>query len=158
MPGDSTRVRSGRRPCHGLRRWRTPDELEHGLVLMGGRDGRVPPSEEAAVRRSLWGWCLESEEPTAADRARRAAQLAEQFRVDVKPTPLPDLNRIELRAPRLRPPVSLAGFCSTDTWERAYYSYGSHFTDYTNAFNGHYPNPVDVVDTAGRLPIPPSTR
>ena len=101
------------------------------------------------MRRSLWGWCLESEEPTASDRARRAAQLGEQFRVDVKPTPLPDLNRIELRAPRLRPPSALAAFCSTDTWERAYYSYGSHFTDYTNAFNGHYPNPVDVVAHPG---------
>ncbi len=96
-------------------------------------------------RRSLWGWCLEAEEPTAADRAARAEQLSRTFGVGVAPTPMPDLARLQLRAPRLTPPTALAPYCSTDTWERAYHSLGSHFTDYTRAFNGEFPNPPDVV-------------
>ncbi|MBO0729936.1 MAG: FAD-binding oxidoreductase, partial [Acidimicrobiaceae bacterium] len=35
--------------------------------------------------------------------------------------------------------------CSTDTWERAFHAYGSHFTDRTRAFNLDFPNPPDVV-------------
>src|SRR5205823_3088581 len=38
-----------------------------------------------------------------------------------------------------------APWCTTETWERAFHSNGSHFTDRTDAFNLHFPNPTDVV-------------
>ncbi len=42
-------------------------------------------------------------------------------------------------------PDTLASWCSTDTWERAFHAHGAHFTDRTRAFHLDFPNPPDVV-------------
>ena len=97
------------------------------------------------TRRSFWAWGLESEEPTDADRAERAEFLSKRFGVSITPVPVPDLADAELRSPRVVVPGSLAPFCSTEIWERAFHSHGSHFTDRTDAFNLRFPNPTDVV-------------
>ena len=96
-------------------------------------------------RRSFWAWGLESEEPTDEDRARRAEHLSKRFGVTITPAPVPDLADAELRPARIRVPDALAGCCTTETWERAFHSHGAHFTDRTDAFNLHFPNPTDVV-------------
>ena len=96
-------------------------------------------------RRSFWAWGLESEEPTDEDRARRAEHLSKRFGVAITPSPVPDLADAELRPPRIRVPDALAACCTTETWERAFHSHGAHFTDRTDAFNLHFPNPTDVV-------------
>src|SRR5262245_51445193 len=120
----------------------------------GLRDGSAPdPGGTAAdlvsgpmgLRRSFWAWGLESEEPTNDDRAHRAEQLSKRFGVSITPTPVPDLADAQLRPSRVRVPDGLSDFCSTDTWERAFHSHGAHFTDRTDAFNLHFPNPTDVV-------------
>src|SRR5207344_2874026 len=46
---------------------------------------------------------------------------------------------------RISVPDSLAAWCTTDTWERAFHSHGAHFTDRTRAFALEFPNPPDVV-------------
>ena len=96
-------------------------------------------------RRSFWAWGLESDEPTDDDRARRAEHLSKRFGVSITPAPVPDLADAELRPARIRVPDALAEFCTTETWERAFHSHGAHFTDRTDAFNLHFPNPTDVV-------------
>ena len=96
-------------------------------------------------RRSFWAWGLESEEPTDADRAIRAEHLSKRFGVSVTPLPVPDLADALLRPARVRVPDALAKFCTTETWERAFHSHGSHFTDRTDAFSLRFPNPTDVV-------------
>ena len=96
-------------------------------------------------RRSFWAWGLESEEPTDEDRARRAEHLSKRFGVAITPAPVPDLADAELRPARIRVPDALAACCTTETWERAFHSHGAHFTDRTDAFNLHFPNPTDVV-------------
>jgi alkyldihydroxyacetonephosphate synthase len=96
-------------------------------------------------RRSFWAWGLESEEPTDAERQERAEYLSKRFAVSITPAPVPDLADAQLRAPRVKVPDSLAAFCTTETWERAFHSHGSHFTDRTDAFNLRFPNPTDVV-------------
>ncbi len=96
-------------------------------------------------RRSFWAWGLESEEPTDADRAIRAEHLSKRFGVSVTPVPVPDLADALLRPARVRVPDALAKFCTTETWERAFHSHGSHFTDRTDAFSLRFPNPTDVV-------------
>ena len=97
------------------------------------------------TRRSFWAWGLESEEPTDAERAERAEFLSKRFGVSITPVPVPDLADAELRSPRVVVPDTLAPFCSTEIWERAFHSHGSHFTDRTDAFNLRFPNPTDVV-------------
>jgi alkyldihydroxyacetonephosphate synthase len=96
-------------------------------------------------RRSFWAWCLESEEPTDADRAHRAEQLSKRFGVSITPAPVPRLADAELRPPRVVVPDALADYCTTETWERAFHSHGAHLTDRTDAFGLHFPNPTDAV-------------
>jgi alkyldihydroxyacetonephosphate synthase len=94
-------------------------------------------------RRSLWMWGLESEEPTEERRREVAAALSARFGVELRPPRIPSVDELELRAPRVRVPSSLAAFCSQDTWERAYHSYGFDRCDH--APFGRYPNPPDAV-------------
>ena len=96
-------------------------------------------------RRSFWAWGLESEEPTDADRARRAEHLSKRFGVSITPRPVPHLADAELRRPRVDVPSALADVCTTATWERAFHSHGAHLTDRTDAFNLRFPNPTDAV-------------
>jgi alkyldihydroxyacetonephosphate synthase len=98
-----------------------------------------------AERRSFWAWGLESEEPTDAQRAERAEHLSKRYGTPITAAPVPKLADAQLRAPRLRIPDALARFCATDTWERAFHSHGSNFTDRTRAFALDFPNPTDVV-------------
>jgi alkyldihydroxyacetonephosphate synthase len=96
-------------------------------------------------RRSFWAWCLESEEPTDADRADRAEHLSKRFGVSITPAPVPRLADAELRPPRVVVPDALADYCTTETWERAFHSHGAHLTDRTDAFSLRFPNPTDAV-------------
>jgi alkyldihydroxyacetonephosphate synthase len=98
-----------------------------------------------ATRRSFWAWCLESEEPTDAERQALARRLSEQSGVEITARPVPDLADAELRPPRIAVPDALAGWCNTETWERAFHAYGAHLTDRVRAFNLEFPNPPDVV-------------
>src|SRR4029450_8526420 len=79
------------------------------------------------------------------DRARRAEHLSKRFGVPITPAAVPDLADAAHRPARMRVPDPPASFCTTETWERAFHSHGAHFTDRTDAFNLHFPNPTDVV-------------
>ena len=98
-----------------------------------------------ADRKSFWAWCLESEEPTDADRAALAAKLSARYGVEIRAKPVPSLEDAELRAPRIAVPDSVSGWCSTTVYDRARYAYGAHFTERVRAFNLDFPNPPDVV-------------
>ena len=96
-------------------------------------------------RRSFWAWCMESEEPTDADRAALAAQLSERYGTAITARPVPRAEDAQLREPRISVPDQLSSWCETSTYERAFHAYGASFTDRTRAFNLQFPNPPDVV-------------
>ena len=98
-----------------------------------------------ADRKSFWAWCLESEEPSDADRAALAAKLSKRYGTEIIAKPVPSLGDAELRAPRIAVPDSVVAWCSTTTYDRARYAYGAHFTERVRAFNLDFPNPPDVV-------------
>ena len=98
-----------------------------------------------ADRKSFWAWCLESEEPTDADRAELAKKLSAQYGTEITAKPVPSVDDADLRAPRITIPDAVAGWCSTSTYDRARYAYGAHFTERVRAFNLDFPNPPDVV-------------
>ena len=54
-----------------------------------------------ADRKSFWAWCLESEEPSDADRAALAAKLSKRYGTEITAKPVPSLGDAELRAPRI---------------------------------------------------------
>ena len=66
-----------------------------------------------ADRKSFWAWCLESEEPSDADRAALAARLSARYGTEITARPVPSLDDAELRAPRIAVPDSVAAWCST---------------------------------------------
>ncbi len=96
-------------------------------------------------RRSFWGWGLESDEPSAADRRAVAASLSRRFNTAVEAPPVPTVADLGLRPSRVIPPPALASFCTTDTHERAAHAYGKSYRDVVRAFNRDFPNPPDFV-------------
>jgi alkyldihydroxyacetonephosphate synthase len=98
------------------------------------------------ARRRFWGWGLEGAGPSPeqAEGIRRA--LAARFGdADLALAPEPRLEDLRLRAPRVRPPPSLAPLCSDDLFERASHSYGKSYRDVVRAARGEFPNPPDLV-------------
>lgn len=105
-------------------------------------------------RRSFWGWGLAANEPTQADRERLAAELSTRYGMPITARPCPTIDEVELRPPRLRPPDTLEGICSTAVWDRAEHTYGQAFPDRYKAFNRQFDNPPDIVafpSTEGEL-------
>ena len=96
-------------------------------------------------RRSIWAWGNESDEPTDADRRAEADRLAALSGRPVEAKPLPTLETIALRPPRIRVPAALAEFCHSDDYQRASRTFGRSFVDRVRAVNGDYAHPPDVV-------------
>ena len=66
-----------------------------------------------ADRKSFWAWCMESEEPTDAERTEFARHLSERFGTSVTAKPVPKVEDAELRVPRIQLPDSVSQWCST---------------------------------------------
>src|SRR6187401_3370093 len=97
------------------------------------------------ARRSFWGWGLETDEPSEEQRQETAARLSQRWGTDITAPPMPRIEDIHLRAPRIQAPAALAGFTTTEAHDRAGHSYGKSFTDTIRAVRGEFSNPPDVV-------------
>lgn len=97
------------------------------------------------ARRSFWAWGLETDEPTEDARREAAERLSKRFGVSLEPPPIPRVEDLDLRPPRIAVPQALADFCATDPHSRASHAYGKSFRDVIRAFNRDFPNPPDVV-------------
>jgi alkyldihydroxyacetonephosphate synthase len=98
-----------------------------------------------AARRSFWGWGLETDEPSSDERAAHAARLSKRYNTTIEAPPIPTVADLDLRKPRVEAPAALAGFCTTETHDRASHAYGKSFRDTVRAFNRKFPNLPDVV-------------
>jgi len=102
----------------------------------------------ASSRRRLkfWGWGFEDQQPgsEALERAAVAAREHLGFGAEEVERP-PQLEDVELSAPRLDPPDSLAHLCRTDTYERAAHAYGKSYRDLVRAYRGRFDHPPDLV-------------
>jgi len=116
-----------------------------GLPSLIARARRHGYRSGVGDRRSFWAWCMESEEPTDADRAALALKLSERYGAAITAGPVPLAEDAELRDPRISVPDRVAEWCSSSTYERAFHSYGAAFTDRVRAFALDFPNPPDVV-------------
>jgi alkyldihydroxyacetonephosphate synthase len=82
----------------------------------------------------------------AATAAAARAHLGFEPAEVEQPVPL---EAVELPAPRLAPPASLAAICRTDPYDRALHAYGRSYRDIVRAFRGRYDHPPDVVAHPG---------
>ena len=98
------------------------------------------------AKRRFWGWGLEGQGPDADQQQGILRSMAERLGgADLELAPEPRLEDIELRAPRLTPPDSLAEICSTSPEDRANRTYGKSYRDVVRAVRGDFSNPPDVV-------------
>ena len=97
-------------------------------------------------RAKWWGWGSEDRQP-GLDELRDAGAAARRH-LGFEPSDVeapPRLEDLDLPAPRIEPPASLAEICSTDPHERASHAYGKAYRDIVRAFHGAVENPPDVV-------------
>jgi alkyldihydroxyacetonephosphate synthase len=97
-------------------------------------------------RRKFWGWGYEGEGLTPEELELLAHSLAGRLGVAELPAAEPPtLQEIGLRQPRLEPPRALAGFCSSEPWDRAEHTLGKSFHDLVRGLRREYTNPPDFV-------------
>jgi alkyldihydroxyacetonephosphate synthase len=98
------------------------------------------------LTRSWWGWGWEEAALSADEEAALASGVAALLSVDgLEPYSPPGLAGLELREPRVSPPASLAGICSTGLRDRAAHTHGKAFRDVVRNLQGQLDNPPDVV-------------
>jgi alkyldihydroxyacetonephosphate synthase len=97
-------------------------------------------------RRKHWGWGLEDQQPPHEHVEAAAAGAREHLGFEPAEVERPvRLEDVELPAPRLEPPTSLASICRSDPYERAAHAYGKSYRDVVRAFRGQFDNPPDLV-------------
>ncbi|MGZ8751849.1 MAG: FAD-binding oxidoreductase [Acidimicrobiia bacterium] len=96
--------------------------------------------------RKFWGWGYEGEGPTRVQQESMGRTLGERFGIaDLRVTDPPTLDDLDLPAPRVTPPDTLAAVCRTDTAARAGHTYGKSFRDILRGFSRDFSHPPDVV-------------
>ena len=105
-----------------------------------GTDGQT------SARRKIWGWGLEGEGLTPSEIEQLAGTFAGRWEVGAgRVLEPPRVDELELRAPRLAAPASLAAAFSTEPYERAAHTYGRSFRDLVRAFRRDYACAPDLV-------------
>jgi alkyldihydroxyacetonephosphate synthase len=98
-------------------------------------------------RRSFYGWGYEGAVLPPGEMAWFEGAWSRLLGVDAfEVTPMPREEELTLPAPRLAPPASLAGVCTSEKWERLLHSYGRSTMDIARMVHGRdFSNPPDVV-------------
>jgi alkyldihydroxyacetonephosphate synthase len=95
--------------------------------------------------RKHWGWGYEDQQPSLADLNAAAADIRGRLGFGGEAEEPVALEAIELPAPRLEPPASLAEIVSADHRERVSHALGKSYTDAARGFRGRIDNPPDLV-------------
>lgn len=97
-------------------------------------------------RRKFWGWGYEDEVITPEQRETMAA-VAQFYLPGFTPVDRaePEIDAVNLSAPRVAPPDSLAALFTADTWERAAHTYGKSTRDIVRGIEGDFSAAPDWV-------------
>jgi len=101
-------------------------------------------------RRKLWGWGFEDQQLPfeEIEQAARGAREHLGFEPAEVERP-PRLEDVELPAPRIEPPSSLAEICTSEPYDRITHAYGKAYRDLVRALRGRFDHPPDVVARPG---------
>lgn len=100
----------------------------------------------SGVRRRFWGWGVDGQGPTREQHERLAVTVAQ--RLGTEPLSIidpPTIDELDLRAPRVSAPTTLAALCTDDPTERAGHTYGKSFRDVWRGLHRQFPEPPDLV-------------
>jgi alkyldihydroxyacetonephosphate synthase len=98
-----------------------------------------------ARRLKHWGWGYEDQVRPRAEIEEAAAAIRERFGFGGEVEEAVALDRVEVRAPRLRPPADLGDLFTDDKYERVSRALGKAYRDVVRGFRGEFPNPPDLV-------------
>ena len=96
-------------------------------------------------RRKFWGWGYEDGGPSPEQEAGILRGLAERLGAPLDLVTPPRVEDIELPAPRVRPPASLAACFSADPYDRLAHSQGKSYRDVVRALRCRFDHPPDLV-------------
>ena len=96
-------------------------------------------------RRSFWTWGFEQDEPSDEARRKFAASWSKRVGHAVEVPPIPRVEDIALRAPRIDVPSRLTGWVGTDKYERIVHTHGGHSLELLQGLRGEFPSPPDAV-------------
>jgi len=106
----------------------------------------APMNKPKGQRRKFWSWGYEGQDIPESEVTSMHERVAKRLGMsDFTILKDPTLDEIEIRAPRITPPASLASFCTTEKWDRVAHTYGKSFRDIAMIYKRKYPNPPDVV-------------
>ncbi|MER3396813.1 MAG: FAD-binding oxidoreductase [Acidimicrobiia bacterium] len=105
---------------------------------------------KSAKRKSFWGWGWEDfalNDDQAGNIAAAAYARMQKRSGGEKPAilPIPRLEDIRLRPPRISPPENLAHLFTADLYQRASHTYGKSFRDVLRALVGNFEHAPDYV-------------
>ncbi len=120
------------------------DRPDPGQLL---RNPSPPQAHLLLSERRLkhWGWGYEDQAPARAELERAAAGIRERFGFGGEIEDAVPLERVELRAPRLKAPADLGDLFADGKYERASRSLGKAYRDVVRGFRGKLENPPDLV-------------
>ena len=97
-------------------------------------------------RRKFWGWGWEDEraDPLQVQAVEAALQSWLGMR-QIEASPVPTLDQLSLRPPRVDAPATLARLISAAPFDRASHCYGKSYRDLVRALRGDFGNPPDLV-------------
>ncbi len=100
----------------------------------------------AQNRLKYFGWGREGEGMTPEEEAFALRNYCNLFNVsDFGSVPVPPLESIKLRPPRVSPPPALAPICSADRYDRAAHAFGKSYQDTVLGMVNDYTSAPDIV-------------
>lgn len=100
----------------------------------------------SGARLKHYGWGREGEGMTSQERTFILGIYQGKFGTgEFRTVTPPTLEEITLREPRIKPPASLASFCTSERYDRVAHAYGKSYPDYVRSMLGDYASAPDVV-------------
>ena len=97
-------------------------------------------------KRKFWGWGYEDAGPDEGQAIRIARMAADRLGAgELQLAPAPRIEDVTLPDPRVAPPRSLRGLCSTSTFDRASHTYGKSYRDIVRGVRCEFVHPPDLV-------------
>src|SRR6185436_13150184 len=95
-------------------------------------------------RLKHWGWGFEDQAPSPNELQEAATGIRERLGFGGEAEQPVPLDRVEVRAPRLKVPADLGDLFTNDKRERVSRALGKSYRDVVRGFRGEFPNPPDL--------------